>query len=160
MDLDPFGHQQDNNPQDNLESIKHDLEDLYPIPTTIESEIILPEIVTREDEDLSSISLPLAVEHLEMEVREEILHHILEELSPSDLTTLSNGHEDEEEEIPLTFTSIDEESTPTIETLNDFIDSKEHDTIAATTVLHSVDSILNLPTVTDHEVQICLVVFL
>lgn len=166
LDLDPFGHpniEQDNNPQDNLQSIQHDLEDLYPTPT-----IVLPEIATREDEDLSSVSLPLAVEQLEIEVREEILQHILEEPSASslspDLTTVSNDHEDEESEIPLTFTSIDEESTPTIETSNHFIDSKESDPIEheitpATAVLHSVDSIVNLPTVTDHEVQTSLVVF-
>lgn len=118
-------------------------------------------MIHREDEDLASIALPLAVEQLEIEVREEILHHTGEQSSASELTTLANGYEDEENEIPLTVNSIDDESTPTVQTSNQFIDSKEPNPIAhdTTTVLHSVDSIVNLPTVTDHEVQNHLMIF-
>lgn len=182
LDLDPFGstnnHEDHNtNHENKLESIKHDLEELYAaIPSAIQSEAvstptILPDIIGQQ-EDLPSISLPLLVEQLENEVREEILQHTLEQPSSSlllpDLTTLSNGNHDEQNEPILLSTSIDDEEenlllTPIIETTNNFIFQKEpdliqHETTTASTegavVLHSVDSIVNLPTVTNHEVQI------
>jgi hypothetical protein len=130
---------------------------------------ILPDIIGQQEE-LSSISLPLAVEHLELEVRQEILQHTHEQPSSSlllpDVTALVHGNHDENNETVLLSTSIEEEenlsSTPVIETVeasNSFIFQNEPDLIQHETtptqppiVLHSVDSIVNIPNVADLKV--------
>jgi hypothetical protein len=84
-----------------------------------------------------------------------------------DLTTLSNVNHDEQNETDLLSTSLEEEkeeeednlsSLPVIETTqtsSNFIFPKEPDLIQHETpvVIHSVDSIVNLPNVSDLEVN-------
>jgi hypothetical protein len=117
---------------------------------------------------LLSTPLPLAVEQLELEVRQEILQHTLEQppspLLLPDLTTLSNGNHNENKETMLSSISIEEDelSTPVIEetqTSNNILFQNEPDLLQheTPTVLHSVDSIVNAPTGLDLEVRDCFI---
>jgi hypothetical protein len=173
LDLDPFGNTENHTNQDNddkLERLKQDLQDLYASSTVINPPLIptptLPDIIGQQEE-LSSIALPLAVEHLEIEVREEILHHTLEQSSSPlllpDLTTLLNGNHEDKKESSLLSTSsnsIEEHLSPipmieTTQISNNFLFQNEPDLIQHETsnVLHSVDSIVNVPMISDLEVR-------
>jgi len=189
LDLDPFGsienHKNNNNEEndDKLERFKQDLEELYasstvidPLPPPSMQTPTLPDIIGQQEE-FSSTSLPLAVEQLELEVRQEILQHTFEQPSSSslllpDLTTLPNGNHDEKKEMVLFSTSFEDEeqqeqenlsSAPGIETAqtsNNLIYQNEPDLIQhetpstqAAAILHSVDSIVNAPMGSDFEVN-------
>ncbi len=141
-------------------------------PTSIPAPT-LPDVISQQQEDeVSSTSLPLAVEQLELEVRQEILQHTLEQPSSTsplllpDLTTLPNSNHDDKKETIFLLTSSEEEeeeeeklsSTPVIEiaqTSNNLIFQNEPDLIQHETpaVLHSVDSIVNAPAAYDLEVK-------
>jgi len=132
----------------------------------------LPDIIGQQEE-FSSTSLPFAVEQLELEVRQEILQHTLEQPSSTsplllpDLTTLPNSNHDDKKETIFLLTSSEEEeeeeeekfsSTPVIEiaqTSNNLVFQNEPDLIQHETpaVLHSVDSIVNAPAAYDLEVK-------
>ncbi|CAM2726281.1 unnamed protein product [Rotaria socialis] len=180
LDLDPLGHPEDNdNNQENddkLERIKQDLQELYASSVVIDTSSapipILPDLIGQQDE-LSSTPLPLAVEQLELEVRQEVLQHTLEQTSSSllspDITNISNSHHDDEKETAIFSTSSisDEEehhqreleenltSSPDNEatkrltnfTFQNEPDLIQHETSSTQTqfVLHSVDSIVNAP---------------
>jgi hypothetical protein len=184
LDLDPLGsienHKNNNNEEndDKRERFKQDLEELYasstvidPLPPPSMQTPTLPDIIGQQEEFLST-SLPLAVEQLELEVRQEILQHTLEQPSSSslllpDLTTLPNGNHDGKKETVLFSTSFEEEeeeklsSTPVIETAqisNNLIfqnepDLIQHETTQIAAILHSVDSIVNAPMGSDFEVK-------
>jgi hypothetical protein len=180
LDFDPLGsienHNNDENDEDKLERLKQDLQELYSSSIVIDPPSvptpILPDIIGQQEEFLAT-SLPLAVEKLELEVRQEILQHTLEQPSPPlllpDLTTVPNSNHNDKKENILLSASIyedDEEekeklsSIPVIETTpisNNFIFQNEPDLIQHETqtpvVLHSVDSIVNLPIISDLEVK-------
>ncbi|CAF1419264.1 unnamed protein product [Adineta steineri] len=173
LDLDPLGNTENHVDQENddkLDRFKQDLEELYATSTVIDSSTILPPTPTLPDiigqqEELSSTSLPLAVEQLENEVREEILHHTLESpLLLPDLTTLTNSNLDNKNETILLSRSLssneeDTEEQSTAESIiettpvsNNLLFQNEPDLIqreTPTTVLHSVDSIVNASVVHD-----------
>lgn len=204
LDLDPLGsiesHNNNNNNEDNeekLERLKQDLQELYasstvidlptplppppPPPVTIPTST-LPDIIGQKEE-VSSTSLPFVVEQLELEVRQEILQHTLEQQPSSsssspalllpDLTTFPNENHDDNKETVLFSTSSDEEeeeeeenllSIPvieeTVQTSNNFIYQNEPDLIQheipptqSAAILHSVDSIVNAPMVYNLEVR-------
>ncbi len=186
LDLDPLGsienHNNNNNEENDnkLQRFKQDLEELYASSTVIDPPAppsmqtpTLPDIIGQQEE-FSSTSLPLAVEQLELEVRQEILQHTFEQPSSSslllpDLTTLPNGNHDEKKEMVLFSTSFEDEeqeklsSIPVIETAqtsNNLIYQNEPDLIQhetpstqAAAILHSVDSIVNAPMGSDFEVN-------
>ena len=160
-----------------MERFKQDLEELYASstvisPPTISTPTTLPDIIGQQEE-FPSTSLPLAVEQLELEVRQEILQHTLDPPASSlllpDLTAVSNAnHEDnressttsqedheveEEEEEKLSFIPVIGNTQIT----NNSIFQNEPDLIQHETqtpvILHSVDSIVNAPTGTDFEVE-------
>ena len=190
LDLDPLNnvenHSNDTD-EDKLERFKQDLEELYAQSTVIDTPLvttpILPDIIGQQEE-LASTSIPLAVEQLEIEVRQEILQHTLEQPSPTvllpDVTTSASANHDEEnrETILVSNPPTEEEenlsSTPvidTMETLNSFVFQNEPDLIQHETtqtptptqppaVLHSVDSIVNLPNVADLKVTENLISFI
>lgn len=184
LDLDPFAntsnHNHDENDDQN-ERIKQDLEDLYanstvyttpePVPITAN---ILPDVIGQQD-DLAS-SLPLVVEQLEFEVRQEILQHTLEQSSSPvllpDLTAIPNGNLDERHDSVLLSTAIEQTQAeqqveqqlafiPVIEKTeitNESIFQNEPDVIPhennqTPVILHSIDSIINAssPPNTDFE---------
>jgi hypothetical protein len=184
LDLDPLGntenhHDNDNNQEndDKLERLKQDLQDLYATSTITNLPSIptptLPDIIGQQEE-ISSALLPLAVEQLELEVRQEILQHTVEQPSSPlllpDLTALPNGNHDDTKESNLLSTSsssIEEEqnlsSTPVVETTqtshNPIVQNEpdiiQHE-IPSTqrpNILHSVDSIVNAPMVPNLEVR-------
>ncbi|CAF1490792.1 unnamed protein product [Adineta steineri] len=163
LDLDPLGNTENHVDQENddkLDRFKQDLEELYATSTVIDSSTILPPTsilpdIIGQQEELSSTSLPLAVEQLENEVREEILHHTLESpLLLPDLTTLTNSNIDNKNETILLSRSLssneeDKEQQLTTESIvettpvsNNLLFQNEPDLIqreTSTTVLHSVD---------------------
>jgi hypothetical protein len=184
LDLDPLNsveNHSNNTDEDKLERLKQDLEELYAQSTVVDTPApvvttsTLPDIIGQQ-EDLTSTSIPLAVEQLEIEVRQEILQHTLEQPSSSlllpDVTALANDNHEENKETILVSTPTEEEenlsSTPVIETLealNNFVFQNEPDLIQHETtpiptptatqppiVLHSVDSIVNIQNVADLKV--------
>jgi hypothetical protein len=176
LDLDPYANTENhqNNNQDNddkLERLKNDIQQLFASTTITHPSSLstptLPDVIGQQDELLST-PLPLAVEQLELEVRQEILQHTLEQppspLLLPDLTTLSNGNHNENKETMLSSISIEEDelSTPVIEetqTSNNILFQNEPDLLQheTPTVLHSVDSIVNAPTGLDLEVRDCFI---
>ena len=110
--MDPYANTENNsneNKEDELERLKFDIQQLY---------------------TSSTVALPTAVEHLEIEVRQEILQHQLEPtISP---------------EIPIPSKEMVEEETLPPSTPPD---SPSHQ------ILHSVDSIVNASNVSDVEVR-------
>ncbi|UJR35187.1 hypothetical protein I4U23_027954 [Adineta vaga] len=152
LDLDPYSNTENQfNGQDEnkLERFKQDLQELYASSIVIDPRIIsppmLPDIVNQQEE-IPSTSLPLAVEQLELEVREEILQHTHEQSS------LLNGNQEEILSLS-TFNDGEIQSEPTSN--NRIEDKNEPDLIpqetSTQTVLHSVDSIVNAATVSDLE---------
>ena len=174
LDLDPLAPtaNADLNEQDQeekLQRLKQDIQELYASSAIIHPPHVpaapLPDVVS-QPEDSSTLTLPAAVEQLELEVRQEILQHTLElpSLMP-DLTTIVNGNHDEHEEESLHSTPIEEEeeedeelNTPIVEPtdmsnttpLPSEPDLLQHETPI---VLHSVDSIVNAPTAFDLSVK-------
>ena len=140
---------------------------------------VLPDVIGQQD-DLAS-SLPLVVEQLEFEVRQEILQHTLEQSSSPvllpDLTAVPNGNLDETHDSVLLSTPTEQTQAaeqpqqrqqqlafiPVIENTeitNESIFQNEPDVIPhennqTPVILHSVDSIINAssPPNTDFEVD-------
>ena len=180
LDLDPLASSNNDSildVDDKLELLKFKIQELYASntlndqPTTITSST-LPDVIS-QPEDIPTFTLPMAVEQLEIEVRQEILQHTLETnvsggLLP-DLTTISNGiHEDHE---PIVDQSISLSSSeqnqdePTelspVEKGNSIFtvpaesepDLLQHDVQSNPIVLHSVDSIVNATSLVDAQVN-------
>ncbi|CAF1953454.1 unnamed protein product [Rotaria magnacalcarata] len=182
LDLDPLGNPENNDNNDNnqenddkLERIKQDLQELYASSVVVDTPSvpipILPDLIGQQDE-LSSTPLPLVVEQLEFEVRQEVLQHTLEQasslLSP-DITNISNSHHDDEKETTTFSTSSisDDEEHPQRELEENLTSSPDNEATKRSTsfafqnepdliqhetfstqaqfVLHSVDSIVNAP---------------
>jgi hypothetical protein len=175
FDLDPSVTKTDDQHQDKndkLERLKYDIQQLYASHSTsttannpsIVSTSILPDVISQQDET-STVTLPEAVEQLEIEVRQELLQHALDLACSStllpDLTTNSNGvHDEYDDDLVRTrsFSYVDEHNNDsTYASLVQHEDeSKEmgvqnepdllqHETPSTPIVLHSVDSIVNLP---------------
>lgn len=134
------------------------------------SRTTLPDVVNQQEET-SSTSLPLAVEQLEYEVRQEVSQHTLEN-STDDANIANDQYEDKKEPVVFLASSSSSEdedegqkekekekenlsSEPVIEsteiltnvTLPNEPDVVQHGTppIHPSAVLHSVDSIVNAP---------------
>lgn len=181
LDLDPLGNPENrdcNDSQDDddkLERIKQDLEELYASSVVINTSSIptssLPDLIGQQD-DLSTTTLPLAVEQLELEVRQEILQHTVEASASSfaspDVTNIGNDHLDDHKKDSVVYSSspisdeiVEQEEKQDVKSLleNEAIQAStdlsvqvEPDIIQheipsthAQIVLHSVDSIVNAP---------------
>ncbi|CAF0781552.1 unnamed protein product [Adineta ricciae] len=160
FDLDPLSHseyQTNEHEGSKLDSFQQDLQDLYASSIVVDPLVapssvpILPDVPDQQ-EDVFSTSLPLAVEQLEIEVREEILQHTQEQPLP-------DGHHEKTQEATSLSTSIEEEqqsplaTTDTKEIVENESDCISHDASPTQTqsVLHSVDSIVNATTMADLE---------
>ena len=172
LDLDPLGnienHQSDSSheQEDKLERLKFDIQQLYASSVVVTRPTAqtptLPDIIGQQEE-LSSASLPQAVEQLELEVRQEVLQHTLEQTSPSlllpDLTTVTHVNHEDTTDTRLSHASTDEETNDDLSLLpvlqetntsNTLIYQNEPDLLQHETppsqvslILHSVDSIVN-----------------
>ncbi|CAF1245680.1 unnamed protein product [Adineta ricciae] len=160
FDLDPLSHseyQTNDHEGSRLDSFQQDLQDLYASSIVVDPPVapsfvpILPDVPDQQ-EDILSTSLPLAVEQLEIEVREEILQHTHEQ-------PLLDGHHEKTQEATFLSTSIEEEqqsplaTADTKEIVENESDCIPHDVspTQTQTVLHSVDSIVNATTMADLE---------
>ena len=162
FDLDPLSHseyQTNDHEGSKLDSFQQDLQDLYASsivvdPPVAPSSIPILSDVSYQQEDILSTSLPLAVEQLEIEVREEILQHTHEQPLP-------DGHHEKTQEVASLLTSIEEEqqsplaTTDTKEIVENESDCIPHDAspTQTQTVLHSVDSIVNATTMPNLELS-------
>lgn len=152
--MDPYAnHENELNATDEetLERFKLDLQELYssstivPSTTATGTEETLSDQVL-DDEQSNTVTLPTAVEHLEYEVRQEILQHTFDNPSSSPLlieeTTGSTERNDEETPHSRRASDVEQIST---------VDEPENSLTGH--VLHSVDSIVNAKDLADVEVN-------
>ena len=175
LDLDPLAPtgNDDLDQEEKLQRLKQDIQELYASSAIVHPPSVptptLPDVISQPD-DSATVTLPVAVEQLELEVRQEILQHTLElPLLLPDLTTIVNGNhhkqeEEEDESIQSTSSSSPEEeeeqqqqqppSSPVVQSntppLPNEPDLIQHETPI---VLHSVDSIVNAPAAFDLQVR-------
>lgn len=178
IDLDPLApsnHQSNENPDDRLQRLKFDIQELYAVDSVNNSNDIVSTALTdvsTEQDEMPTMTLPEAVEQLEIEVRQEILQHAFEASSSSpgapltDQITGSNDDEDfvvdqfnsssttepSDQEQPATLSLAEEIHLTATKSIDIDSDFSQQDHSSNPSIIHSVDSIVNAMDIHDLEV--------